>query len=243
MAMAAPGDNAVYERLFELAIRGHRSSAAPDRDPDAVARFGRVTVNRWDLGPTIVKYDFVAQLHSAVVEKVTNGSSERCDWRRQTATGRSGLGQGSMTPGERFDCGRHPLWVGATVVESLDYSPRFCIQQHPQGRDPIRATFRDVPLGDRLVLHAGLYNRHEREGGHAPIKARVLVDGAVIGQMVHRDLEGWKSVVLATRPPEEAAEAPDAVGDVTIEVTADNPRFRTFCWTATTRAGEREGDL
>jgi hypothetical protein len=243
LAMAGASDNAIYERLFELSIRGHRSPAAPDRPADEIRRFGRVAVSRWDLGPSTVRYDFVENLRGARVEIVRNGATEPCSWRRQAQPPRSGLAQGSVVPAERFSCTGQVFWVGTTVMEDLEYQPRYCIYQHPHGQEPIRATFRSVPLGERIVIHGGLYNRHERDGTGAPVTARVLVDGSAIGRMVHRDLDGWKSVVLETRSAEEAATQPEARGDVAIEVTAPNNRYRTFCWTATTRAGHREGEL
>jgi len=244
MRMAAPSDNAPFDRLFELSIRGHRAVSAPERDPDETTRFGRVTVNRWDLGPSTVRYDFVDSIRGAVVERVRNGNPEPCRWSRRPARGRTGLAQGHTIPEQRFICdpAGGAMWVGTTVMEDLDYQPHFCIYQHPQGLEPIRTTFRNVPLGDRIVLYGGLYNRHEREGIGAPIHARVLVDGETVGEFVHRDLDGWSSIVLETRDAERVAASPEEMGNVTVEVWTPNPGYRSFCWTATTRSGTREGE-
>ncbi len=243
LSMAGASDDANYERIYELSIRGHRSNASPTRPADEVMDFGRITLSRWDLGPSTVEYDFLENLRGARVEMVQNGRTEPCPWRRQPQPPRSGLAQGSVVPAERFACNGQVFWVGETMVEDLEYKPRYCIYNHPQGTEPIRTTFRNVPLGERFVMYGGLYNRHEREGTGAPITARVLVDGEAIGRMVHRDLDGWKAITLETRTAEEAAAAPEARGDFTIEVTTPNNRYRTFCWTATIRSGHREGEL
>lgn len=241
--MAAPSDSAPYDRLFELSIRGHLSDAAPPRPADAEERYGRVTVRRWDLGPSTVRYNFVQSIQGAVVEHMVDGAARPCTWRRAGMSRHTGLAQGHIIPDERFVCGPGIPWVGATVMENLDYRPHYCIYQHPKGPDPMRATFRNVPLGDRVVIYGGLYNRHEREGTGAPITARVRVDGESVGALVHRDLEGWASAVIPTRSAEAAAADPDARGDITVEVFAPNAGYRSFCWTGTVRSGEREGEL
>ena len=238
MRQAGRSDLAPWERLWVLSIRGHRSPEAPDDEPDVERRFGRVTVRRYSLGPSPVLYDFVAHVRDARVSRATAHGREPCRWQRRAPRG-GGLGKGAMWPRERFVCDprRAWLWVGRTVVEDLSYQPRTCIRQHPQGRRPIRTTFEDVPLGERLVLYAGLYNRDERDRDQrGPVNVRVLVDGVEIGRMEHRDGDGWKRMeALTTNDP---ALSGKSRGDVTVEVTAPKPHRRTLCWSATTRGGE-----
>ena len=112
-------------------------------------------------------------------------------------------------------------------MEDLDFRPRRCIWQHPAGVDPVRVTFGGVPTGDRLVFHAGLYYRDERMEEHGPVLVRVLVDGEPVGQLLHRDGDGWLRLEL---------DMPDAEGDtvtVTVETTADKPARRSLCWSGT----------
>ncbi len=242
LEMAAPSDSAVYDRLFELSIRGHRSEAAPTRPADEETRYGRVTVRRWDLGASTVRYNFVDNIRAATVEHFVDGAPQLCRWRRAGMSRHTGLAQGHIIPAERFVCGPGIPWVGTTVMEGLDYRPHYCIYQHPKGPEPMRATFRNIPLGERIVIYGGLYNRHEREGIGAPITARVRVGGEQMGALIHRDLEGWTSAVIPTRSAAEAAADPDARGDVSIDVVAPNAGYRSFCWTATVRAGQRVGE-
>ncbi|MFW5920588.1 MAG: hypothetical protein ACOCUS_02020 [Polyangiales bacterium] len=242
LRQAGRSDLAPWDRLWVLSIRGHRSPEAPDVEPDLERRFGRVTVRRYPLGPSPALYDFVEHVREARVTRATPKGEEPCPWQRRSPRG-GGLGEGAMWPSDRFVCDprRAWLWVGRTVVEDLEYQPRTCIRQHPQGRRPIRTTFRDVPLGERIVLYAGLYNRHERDrDGRRPVYVRVLVDGIEVGRMEHRDGDGWKRMeALSTA---DSSLSGRERGDVTIEVTAPKPHHRSLCWSATTRGeSPREG--
>jgi hypothetical protein len=125
--------------------------------------------------------------------------------------------------------------VGTTVQDALDLSPRYCIWQHPAGREPIRATFEDVPLGDRIVLYGDIYYEHERDLEHGPVDVAVFVDGEQVGRMVHRDGDGWKRIVVSTQL---AGRPHRARGEVRIEVSAEDPNLRSLCWAATTRSAE-----
>ena len=97
-------------------------------------------------------YDFVEDIENAEVELVVTDGSKPCSW-MSAPPAPGGLGHGPMTPTERFVCDpqRPWLWVGATVLQDLELQPRRCIWQHPAGADPVRVTFSDVPLGERLV--------------------------------------------------------------------------------------------
>jgi hypothetical protein len=229
-AAAAPSDLEGNERLWIVSIRGARSEWAPDRPADESARFGRVTVERWDLGPSNVVYDFVDNVQNAEVQWVQGGRSTACTWRSTFATG-GNLGAGPLTPADRFVCpGARPwIWVGATVTEDLDLKPRHCIWQHPAGVEPVRATFRDVPLGEAMTFFGGIYYEHERMRENGPVEARVYVGGELVGHMTHRDGDGWKRMAIDPRgtPAGDVTRA-----DVTVEVTARAPHLRTFCWSA-----------
>ena len=228
---AARSDLAPFERLWEISIRGHRSDAV-EREPDVVRSFGTVMVRRWELGSSSVLYDFNAHTRDAEVR----AGDRSCSWRRMSPQ-QGGIWQGPLWPSERFFCGPQSwLWVGDTIIEDLDFQPRRCIWQHPRADGPVVSIFRDVPLGQRLVFYGGLYYAHEREQTRPEVTARILVDDIEIGRLVHRDGDGWKRVELDPTPLGESKER----GDVTVEVTADNPDMRTLCWAATTRGPARE---
>lgn len=231
---AGRSDLAQYRRLWALSIRGHRpKEAPPDAAPSFSEQVGRVRVLRWELPGDGVLYDFAEHVREARVSMVQNGQELPCPWRRDGRPRGGGLGAGPVMPAERHACDpRRPwLWVGTTVQDDLDLRPRYCIWQHPAGPEPIRARFADVPLGERLVLYAGIYYEHERDREHGPVDLAVFVDGEEIGRLVHADGDGWKRLEARTQTGEARRER----GEVTIEVSAPNPHLRTLCWSATTR--------
>ena len=245
VAGAGRSDLAGYERVWALTSRGHDPSGLDVRRRPAVEHwFGRVRLRRWDLGASTVRYEFIEHIREAEVHLVQGGLERECPWRRTGFPYGGGVLQGPMVPGERFVCPSHPwLWVGRTVQEDLELQTRECIWQHPQGNEPVRATFRDVPLGERLVFYGGIYHGHEhaKEGG--PIYADIRVDGRSLARFTHEDGNGWGRLEVETRPPEEAQKEPNAIGVVTVDVTAPIPHLRTFCWTATIRSGSRSNDI
>ena len=232
---AGRSDLAQYRRLWVLSIRGHRPAEAPDARPDFDEQIGAVRVLRWPLPGDGVLYDFTEHVADARVTMRQGSTDTPCRWQSGGRPSGGGLGAGPITPAARHVCDpRRPwLWVGATVQDDLDLAPRYCIWQHPAGREPIRATFPRVPIGARLVLYGDVYYEHERHEEHGPVEVAVFVGDEEIGRMTHRDGDGWKRMVAATRVSGAPAHA-----DVTIEVTAADPNLRTFCWAATTRAPE-----
>jgi hypothetical protein len=240
LKMAGRSDLASFERLWVLSIRGQRAPDAPARMPDFREIVGRVTVERYDLGPTPVVLDLVDVLPSASVQYRERGAAVACPWKERVGgPSRGGLGFGPVPPRQRFVCDASKpfMWVGATVIEDLSLAPRRCVFQHPYGAEPVSVTYHNVHLGSRLVLYGGLDYHQERNETGAPVIVRVLVGEREIGRMVHEDGQGFKRIEFATRGPQDAAR-----GDLRIEVTSKNPKKRAFCWAATLQdASRREG--
>jgi hypothetical protein len=223
-----------YERLWVFSIRGRRSSEAPDRDADFSRTFGLVKVERWDLGASTLVYDFVEHISEARVTSTEGGIARPCPWVDDRFAYGGGLGSGPMMPRQRFVCSRaiSHLYVGATVFADHALGPRRCVWQHPQGTEPITAIFSNVPLGKRMVLSGGILYRHNLEGG-APVQIGIRLNGGVIATMTWNEGEGWKEIEAAL----ESTSGPR--GEVSLEVTADAPHFRSFCWAATMEGRER----
>ncbi len=221
-----------HQRLWAMSIRGFRPREAPAAAPDHEELVGPIHILRWDLSPAQVLYDFLEHVPEA---RVTMDGAP-CRFQRARPRG-GGLGAGPIEAAERHLCDpRRPwLWVGRTMQEDLDLRPRHCIWQHPAAPEVIRATFTDVPLGDRVELAGDLYYEHERMREHGPLSVAVFLDDVEIGRMVHRDGEGWKGLVASTRVPSRGDRER---ADISVEVTAPNPHLRSFCWAATVRAGE-----
>jgi hypothetical protein len=235
-------DTARYERLWALTIRGHEPAEAPRREPAIDEDFGRVRVRMWELGPSLVLYDFVEHIRDAEVTLRKDGQWLQCPWRRTGFPYAGGLNSGALWPDERFVCPAADwLWVGPTVQEDLHLQNHYCVWQHPPGGDdPMRSTFRDVPLGERVVLYAGIFYGNENTLDHGPVHVTVKVGEEQVGRLTHNDGDGWKRMEVWTRTPVEARRDPEARGDVSIEVTAPNPHVRTLCWAAAVERGTRE---
>ncbi|MFA9469191.1 MAG: hypothetical protein ACERNK_01340 [Deltaproteobacteria bacterium] len=226
---AAPGDPAGVDRVWELGIRGattREESPALERD------FDGVRVRMWTVSSDEVLYDFVENIENAEVELAATDGSKPCSW-TSARPAPGGLGHGPMTPSERFVCDpqRPWLWVGATVLQDLELQPRRCIWQHPAGADPVRVTFPDVPLGERLVIRGGIDYQSERRRVHSPVTLRVWLDDQLIGELVHHDGDGWSGIDVDT----------SSVGreraQVRFETTAPDPTARLFCWSASVQSG------
>jgi hypothetical protein len=177
----------------------------------------------------------VQSLASAEVTIAQAGSRRRCPRRTGGLPRGGGLGKPVLLPiAERYECDAHKPWlfVGSIVMEDLSNTPRYCVWQHPQGSQPVSVRFSDVPLGDELVFYGGIYYEHERMRQGGPVEVTLFVDGAQRGSMLHRDGEGWKRARFKT------GSKPEQRGELQIDVRADNPAQRSFCWAASTRRRE-----
>jgi hypothetical protein len=119
------------------------------------------------------------------------------------------------------------------VLEDLSLQPRYCVFQPAATLEPLRVTFRDVPLGDQLVFYGGLYSEDERMRAGAPITARILINAVPAATLVHADGDGWKRLAI----PTAAGRA-----EVAIEVSASSTAKRRFCWDATSRSTSARGN-
>jgi hypothetical protein len=230
---AAPPDTGGFDRLWELGIRG-----ATTRTDTATLEvsFDDVEVRMWPLRAPRVIYDFVEELRDARVEILRDGMPRSCPWTRARPDP-GGLERGPMRPAERFVCDpkRPWLWVGPTVLADLELHPRRCIWQHPAGPEPLRTIFEDVPLGDRLVVRAGIDYQVARERRRAPVSLTLVIDEEVVGELVHHDGEGWSGVEIDT------SDRNGQRARVRFETRASDPTARLFCYSASTQqVGDHE---
>ncbi len=224
-----------YERLWTISARGHLPPEAPEAEPELDEEVGPLRILRWRLDSPRVLYRFVDHVRDARATIDLGGQARPCTWQSQGRPRGGGLGAGPVVPAERHVCDprRSWLWVGETVQDDLHLQPRRCVWQHPAGgEDGIRVTFPSVPLGEELVLGGDYYYEHERNLEHGPTQVSVSLNGEVIAEMTHRDGDGWKRLVASTQVP---ARGEARAGEVTVEVRAQDPTLRTFCWSAYTR--------
>ena len=232
--MAGHSDLAAYGRLWVVSIRGHRSSEAPAEPPELVRDFGRVHVERWTLPTPSVLYDFVAHVGEAHVTRRERGQELPCRTLSSMGQTMGGLANGPIETAPRHLCdpGRPWLWVGATTTMDLELRGRHCISQHAQGSEPISTSYDDVPLGDAVVLHGGIWWERERWRNGGDVEVAVRLDGEEIGRMTHHDGDGWKRMEAAIPEARRGGR-----GRISVDVSAENPEFRAFCWAGSTRSG------
>ncbi|MCA9580434.1 MAG: hypothetical protein KC416_01490 [Myxococcales bacterium] len=240
VAAAGRSDLAPFERVWALSIRGVDPEGAPPGEPAMDRQVGKIRVRRWDLGPSPVVYDFVEHALSAKVSLSVEGAFKPCPLEKMPKATGSGLGKGPAKPEHRFVCDRKRRWldVVVTTIQDLDLEPRHCIWQRPPGQAPLRMVFDEVDSGDRLVVHSGLYYRHERHRTGADVRLRISsVDetGAetLIGSSVHRDGDGFVTQQYRLSNTAEPLR-------LAFDVSADHPKQRGFCWSGNVRRGDRE---
>ncbi|MCA9528774.1 MAG: hypothetical protein KC543_01415 [Myxococcales bacterium] len=240
ISVAGMSDADGVARWWEVSIRGAADYRSPRTPPEAERRFGRVRVRRWTLAPNVV-YDLTANIADARALLRTRGTEQPCRWVTGVRPMGGGLGRGPMAPPSRFACPAlgSGAWIGRTVIEDLALEPRTCVLQRPSARGAVRVVYDDVPLGERLVVYAGLYSEDERMRDGAPVHVVVRVDGRVRADLVHRDGDGWARWVVPTDdgPSGATTEAHGRRGQIAIDVLSPNPERRSLCWAATVRSG------
>lgn len=228
-----------WNRVWVVSLRGRRPDSLARRVPADHRRFGELAVQRYDLGRSPVLFDFVAHWTEAEATLVEQGGDRLCP-RSVAAPRGGGLGQGDYWPTDRMSCDpqRPWIWFAPTINEDLDLALRYCLFQHPAGPEPFRVTYRDVPLGERLVVDADIYYENERSEMHGfvPFELRVLIDGRDVGTLRHMDGQGRKRMVIETQSP---SANPWTRADVTFETTTVDPHFRGICWSGSTRTAPR----
>jgi len=231
-AMAGRSDLAAYGRLWVVSIRGHRAREAPAGDPDLRRDFGPVRVERFTLAPPSVLYDLVEPVGHAHLTRRAGDQDVPCRTLESMGPTQGGLQAGPIEGAPRHVCdpGRPWLWVGATTTMDLELRGRRCVSQHAQGPEPIVTSYDDVPLGDAIVLFGGLWWERERWRNGGDVEVVVRLDGEEIGRMTHHDGDGWKRMEAAI-PPERRGQR----GRVSVEVSAQNPEYRAFCWAGSSR--------
>ncbi|HVY48827.1 MAG TPA: hypothetical protein VHB21_23220, partial [Minicystis sp.] len=214
--------SAYGERDPELA--GFREEARRDAGPFVVRRL----VNP---SPAHVVFDFTDHVDPEHAEVRTTDPPATCRWNAHAQVLAGGLGGHPTFPPERFECPAGTFFfAGVTIIADEKFLPRRCIWGHPPARGEIVTRFSDVPLGDVIRGHGGMYWIVEREQRGAPVTLRVRVDGDEVGAVEHRDGDGWKpfSLPLGAHAREKGA---------TVEFAVSSPRYheRHFCYEADTR--------
>jgi hypothetical protein len=232
----ARADETRFPRAFEVSIRGaHMASLAAWRRTGE-QRFGAVTVTTLENpAPARVLEDLVSLVNPQrlQVSRVEGDKETACSFQHGSPQS-GGLGFGPAVPADRFVC-PGGAFVGVSVVADLSYVPHRCIYApSPGGRAFVRLRFGGVHLGRTVHGHHGLYVEAERNQKGAPVTIRFKVGDALIGNVVHRDGDGWKPFEFDTSAMAAATDS-DGRADMVVEIEAPNGDRRMYCFEADTR--------
>ncbi|MFT3773169.1 MAG: hypothetical protein QM820_47930 [Minicystis sp.] len=221
-----------YAHALEISVLGERAEEVRGFREVERREIGRFLLRRLENpAPARVVYDFVDHLDPAVVDVRGTDPPVTCSWNPRATVAAGGLGGHPTFPAARFECPGGVFFnVGVTVIADEEFRPRRCLWSHPFARGEIVTRFRDVPLGQVIRGHGGLYWMIEREKKGAPITLTVRVDGEVVGSAVHRDGDGWAGFEFPL-----GAHAGAKAATVEFAVTSPNYRDRHFCFEADSR--------
>lgn len=228
--VARPGLDG-YPRALEISILGQ---SAPELESWPVTQehsVGRFTLRRRE-NPEAprVQFDFVDALSEADVSETDGTEDKPCPWQPRGRAKSGGLGGHPTYPAARFNCpSGEPYLVGVTVIDDQDYRARRCIHAYPTQRGPLKLRFSDVPLGTELRGHAGLPWVLVRDGGGAPVRLEVFVNGKSVGTHEQRDEMGWAGFRFKT------GASPGVRGNIEFRVSSDSVQNRHFCFAADLR--------
>ena len=232
LADVARPDVTRYATALEVSILGERApELAAFREESRETR-GKFTLRRLaNPAPAKVRYDVVDHARPPDADVRGTDPPVACAWNPRAIVSSGGLGGHPTFPSQRFECpGGEFFNVGVTVVADQDFRPRRCLWSHPFSRGEIVTRFHDVPLGQVIRGHGGMYWITEREKRGVPVTLAVRVNGAEVGRYVHADGDGWSSFEL---PLGGSAGAEHA--EVEFAVSAANNTHRHFCFEADTR--------
>jgi hypothetical protein len=232
LADLARSDVATYPRAIEISLGGeHDPELAAFREVSA-ADVGPFRVRELENpSPEHVTYDFVDHFGPKSVAVSGTDPEETCLYSSRARVLSGGLGGHPTFPAKRFECAGGAFFgVGVTVIADERFLPRRCIFAHPPEVGARVLRFTDVSLGDRIVVHSGMYWMIERERKGAPVELSVAVDGEPVGTVTHLDGQGWKRDELSLGAHARAEHA-------TVEFAISSSSYfeRHFCFEATSR--------
>lgn len=225
-------DETRYAHAIEVSILGESAPELRGWREESRRELGKFLIRRLaNPAPRRVIYDFVDHARPGEADVRGTVPPMECVWNSRAPILAGGLGGHPTFPPERFECPAGVFFnVGVTVIADEEFRPRRCLWSHPLARGELVTRFHDVPLGQVIRGHGGLYWMVERERRGAPVTLTVRVDGDTVGAFTHRDGEGWKGFEMPL-----GAHAGQRAREVELAVTSTSYKDRHFCFEADTR--------
>ena len=203
--MAGRSDADRYARVWEVSIRGEHAPDVAGARLVHESRHGKVRVALWEKSATPVVYDFTANAADARVM-------------RGDAPCFGDPAHGWLCGGQRVE--RRTL--------EIDYRPRRGFEV-PADTRPTTLGWTEVPLGESLVVYAGLHDYYARKSADGLVDFRVDVDGVEkLAARIGND-DGWRRFTIDTRALAGTRHS------VTFHVSAANPSWRNLGFHAEAR--------
>jgi len=182
--------------------------------------------------PAELIFDFVDALGPERADVRITSPEAKCTYTTTAPVLTGGLGGHPTFPAARFICPGGPFFnVSVTVIAAdEDFRPRRCIWSHPQAKGEVITRFTNVPLGNVIRGHAGMYSMMERARSGAPVSLAIRVDGEEIGRHEHKDGDGWAGFEMPL-----GAHAGKKSSVVEFAVSTTNYMHRHYCFEADTR--------
>jgi hypothetical protein len=233
LAHVARADDSSFERALEISILGQSAAELEGWQLESEQDSGRFRLRRFrNPSAERILYDFLEHVEPPALGVALERDGVSSDCRFGGARITNGDLHGHPTfPSPRFLCSKRDEWqfVGRTVIEDQNYEPRRCIWAHPPTSGALRLRFEAVPIGQKLIGHAGMPYFFERETPGADVQLEVRVGDEVVGNYTHADGEGWKPFEFSTSRFAGSQQA------VEFRVSSANAWRREFCLQAESR--------
>jgi hypothetical protein len=234
LEMLARGGDEACERLIEVGFLGQHATAGANWPLAERKESGPFSISvRPNPHWVQARYAFVEHIEPqslTVHAQASAAIQEPCvfaDHSRQTA---GGLGGDPTSPAARFNCpGGSFHWVGVTIIDDGRYEPRRCIWAPPNRTGPLTLQFRQVPLGRRLVGHAGGPWLMVRDGVAPPIELAAAIANGPTFKTTVKDTDGWVGFDWDTQAVE------NTTADVSLTITGTPNTDQRFCFTLDAR--------
>jgi len=229
LSMVARADDADFPRALQISFMGQRReelSRWPEARREKLGPFSIsiLTNPNWKAA----RYQFIDHIEatSLSVSVSRGGVDEACPYSESAQMSAGNLGGDPTSPKVRFSCpGGSFHWIGVTIIDDEQYRPRRCIWAPPNAAGPVNLRFRQVPLGKKLIGHAGAPWLMVRDGVGPPISLSIANSQGKLGSFAAKDIGGWIRFEWDTQVLE------NTTSDLQLTIVGTGHGEQRFCFT------------